>query len=26
MVSAARGNGFPLSARWITDTILEHLR
>lgn len=26
MVSAAKCNGFPLSARWITETILEDLR
>ena len=25
MVSAARCNGMPLSARWINDTILDHL-
>ena len=25
MVSAAKCNGLPLSARWITDTILAHL-
>lgn len=25
MVSAARCNGLPLSARWITDTIMSHL-
>ena len=25
MVSAAKCNGLPLSARWITDTILGHL-
>jgi 2-oxoglutarate/2-oxoacid ferredoxin oxidoreductase subunit alpha len=25
MVSAARCNGMPLSARWINDTIMEHL-
>ncbi len=25
MNSAAKCNGMPLSARWITDTILEHL-
>jgi 2-oxoglutarate ferredoxin oxidoreductase subunit alpha len=26
MVSAAKCNGLPLSARWITDTILEHVK
>ena len=26
MISAAKCNGLPLSARWITDTILSHLK
>src|SRR5690606_29963585 len=25
LVSAAKCNGLPLSARWITDTVLDHL-